>query len=110
MIKYTYFGCKIVILLIKEDSELRQIYEALILLKLGFSKNFSRTALCTRRSALKIGLMTPQTIIEILKLKLYIGNKRKKGNVYKVVKVQEDITSVKVGQNFTMGEVLSRKY
>ena len=110
MIKSAYFSCRIVILRTKEDQELRKIYEAPILLKLGFSKNFPRTILCTRRSALRIGLMMPQTIIEILKLKLCIGNKRKKWNAYEAVKAQEDIIRVEAGRNFTIREDLSRRY
>ena len=69
-----YFRCRNIKLSQKEEIELKQIYKGLLLIKIGLS-NFLRLILYTRKSALEIRLMAPQTIISILKLKLYVGNK-----------------------------------
>ena len=59
MIKLAYFGCGIVKLTIKEEIELKRIYEGLLLNKLGFSKNFSRVVLYAQKSAFEIKLIKP---------------------------------------------------
>ena len=75
-----FFGCGVIELNKKQEDELRRIYEQPMLIKLGLSRKYPRTALYSRKSALGIGLMKPNTIIAILKLKSYIGNKRRLGN------------------------------
>ena len=55
-------------------------------MKLEFSRKFLRTALYTTKSALRIGLMKSSTVVDILKLKLYVGNKRKVGNAKESIK------------------------
>ena len=91
MIKSVYFGCGIVQLHTKEENELKRIYEAILLSKLRFRKKFPRTALYSRKSALGIGLMTPSTIIDILKLKIHVVNKQKKRNVVDAISAQENM-------------------
>jgi len=43
-----------------------------------------------RKIALGIGIISPRTIIDTLKLKLFVGNKRKIGNACDSIKIQED--------------------
>jgi len=74
----------------KQELELKKLYEEPILMKLGFSRNFPRKVLYMRKSALGIGLMTPKTIIDIMKLKLYVGNVRKIGNAQKALEIHHD--------------------
>ena len=69
MIKSIFFGCGVIELNPKEVKKLKQIYEELMLIKLGFSKKFPRIALYTRKSALGVGIIKPETTIAILKLK-----------------------------------------
>ena len=110
MTKSVYFGCGIVKLTSKEDQELRRIYEAPMLTKLGFSRTFPWHTLYSRRSALGIGLMKPNTIIEMMKLKLYLGNKRKVGNANEAIIAQEDMRNIEAGRNVQMGEDPQKRY
>ena len=64
----------------------------------------------TRRSALSIRLIRPQTIIDILKIKLHIGNKRNSWNATDAVMVQEDMIQIEAGWNRIIGKNLSMKY
>ena len=54
--------------------------------------------------------MTPQTIMDMLKLKLHIGNKRKLGNGNDAIKAQEDMINVEAGRNVEIGENLNKRY
>ena len=110
IITSVYFGCGIVKLSPKEEQELRRLYEAPMLMKLGFSRNFPRHTLYSRRSALGIGLMKPNTIIDMMKLKLYLGNKRKLGNTNEAVVAQEDMRNIEAGRNVKMGEDPHKRY
>ena len=69
IIKSVFFGCGVIELNPKEVKELKQIYEEQMLIKLGLSKKFPRTALYTKKSALGVGIIKSETIIAILKLK-----------------------------------------
>jgi len=75
MIRLVFFGCGVIELHIREEKELRRICEEPLLVKLGLSKKFPWAALYTRKSALGVGLMKPSTIIAMLKMKQYVGNK-----------------------------------
>ena len=110
MIKSVYFGCGIVQLHTKEENELKRIYEAILLSKLRFRKKFPRTALYSRKCALGIGLMTPSTIIDILKLKMHVGNKQKKRNVVDAVSAQENMQKEEARQNIIIGENSEQRY
>ena len=77
MIKSVFFGCGVIELNSREEEELKRIYEEPLLIKLGLGRKFPRIVLYKRKSALGIGLMKPSTVIAILKLKSYIGNRRK---------------------------------
>jgi len=110
MIKSVYFGCGIVKLESNEIKELKRMYEGPILKKLGFSKNFPRNVLYSRKSALGIGLMDPNTIMDTLKLRLYLGNKRKKGNAYEALRAQEELLQVDAGRRVNKGENPKDRY
>jgi len=110
MIRTVYFGCGIMTLDPKEELELKRIYERPLLTKLGFSVTFPRYAMYARKSALGLGLMTPRTMIEMLKLKLYIGAKRLKKNAGDAVQAQIDMVYEEAGRNFEIGENPKRRY
>ena len=97
MIKSVYFGCGIFELTDNQENELKKIYEEPLLVKLGLSRNFLRRVLYSRKSALGIGIMEPSTIINILKAKLYLGNKRMEGVANEVIKLQEEYLIVEAG-------------
>ena len=67
-----------------------QTYEEPILIKLGLSRKFPQTGLHSRKSSLNVRLMFPSAIITILKLKLYIRNKRKLVNAEDSITIQEE--------------------
>ena len=90
IIKSVFFGCRVIELNPKEVKELKQIYKEPMLIKLGFSKKFPRTALYIRKSVLGVEMIKPETIIAILKLKQYIRNVKKPGNAGKSIRIQEE--------------------
>lgn len=110
MIRSVYFGCGIITLEPREELELRRIYKGPLLVKLGFSKTYPRNTLYSRKSALGLGLMTLRTIIEILKLKMYIRTERIKGNVSEAIQAQEDMVYVDAGRNYEIGENPENRY
>ena len=104
MIKSVFFGCGVINLNEKQELELRKLYEEPMLIKLGFSRNFPRKVLYMRKSALGIGLMAPKTIIDTMKLKLYIGNVRRIGNATQALDIHHDFQQIEAGRNCTIGE------
>ena len=73
-------------------------------MKLGLSRKFTRSALCSRKSALGVGLMEASTIIDVLKLKLFIGNMRKRGNAENSMQFQLEHQLVEAGRKIRLGE------
>ena len=110
MIKSVYFGCGVIELNEKQEKELRRIYEEPMLMKLGLSKKYPRAALYSQKSALGVGLMLPSTIIATLKLKLYIGNKRRLGNSAEALKIQEEYQVIEAGREIVLGENPEQRY
>jgi len=110
MIKSVYFGCGIVELNQSQEKELKRIYKEPLLLKLGLSRNFPRSVLYSRKSALGIGIMIPSTIIAILKAKLYVSNVRAGGNTVQAVRVQEEYLKIEAGWEIEVGYDLSLRY
>ena len=98
------FGSGIVYLTDAQEKELKRTCEEPILMKLGLSKKFPRAALCRWKSALDVGLMEPSTIIDVLKLNMFIGNMRKRGNAAKRMKFQLEQQIVEAGRNTILGE------
>ena len=59
--------------------------EPVILRKMGLSEKFSRSVLCSRKSALRVELMSPSTIVSTLALKLHVGNNRYKSKLSRII-------------------------
>ena len=66
---------------------------------MGFGEKFPRLCLCSRRSALGIGLMKPKTTLAILALKLYVGHKRLETNISTKIKINEQMKFLQDGYN-----------
>ena len=88
--KKVYFGCGIFALNLKQVNILKKIYEPVILRKMGLSEKFPRSVLYSRKSALGVGLMSPDTIISSLALKLYTGHNRYKSELSKIIRINEE--------------------
>ena len=103
MIKSVCFGCGIIELSEEQEIELKKIYEEPLLIKLGLSRRFPRAVLHSRKSALGIGIMTPRTIIDILKAKLHVGNVRREGETNAAIALHEELLVVEAGRNVAIG-------
>ena len=110
MITSVFFGYGVITLIKKEEKELQRIYKEPILVKMGLSRKFLWTILYTRKSILGIGLMKPSTIIDILKLKLYIRNKQKEGNAKESIEAHEGFQKIEASQNLELGEDSKQRY
>ena len=99
MIKSVFFGYGVVKLNEKQFRELEKIYEGPMLKKINLSEKFPRTLMYVDKRACGLGLMRPKTTMDILKLKLHIGNGRLESNVNDVVKVNEEKAAVFCGQS-----------
>ena len=97
LIKKVYFGCGIIHLSEQQECILKKIYKPVILRKLGLSKNFPRSILYSRKTALGIGLLTPVTIIDVLALKLYFGHKRANDRVGNIIQINKDNARLQYG-------------
>ena len=76
LIKSIFFGIGIMHLILKQNKELKVIYEEVICTKLELRSKFPRAILYSNKSSIGIGLIAPETSIAMLASKLYIGNKR----------------------------------
>ena len=88
--KKVYFGSRVLSLNQKQEDILKKIYEPVILKKMGLSEKFPRLMLYSRKTALGVGLMSPNTIISTLALKLYLGHNRSKSELSKVININEE--------------------
>ena len=75
-----------------------------MLMKLGQSKTFNKTALHSWKSELGAGLMEPSAIADVLELKLFIGNMRKRDNAENSAQCQLEHQVVEAGRNIKLGE------
>ena len=96
------FAYGIVELNLRQEKELNRNYEEPLLVKLGLSRNFPQSVLCSSKSALGIRIMTSTIIIEILKAKLFLGNVRVGGNTAKALAVQEEYLALEAGREITI--------
>ena len=71
---------------------------------MGFSRKFPRKVLYMRKIALGIGIMSLNTIIDTLKLKLFVGKKWKTGNTCDLIKIQKDYQKIEAGRNLIIGK------
>jgi len=75
-----------------------------------FSRKFLQNALYLRKIVLEIGLMEPSTIIDILKLKLYIGNKQKGGNTTQMIESHEELKQIEAWKSISLEEDPNNRY
>ena len=64
---------------------------------MGISEKFPRLVLYSRKSALGVGLMSPNTIVSSLALKLYAGHNRYKSKLLKIIRINEENTRLYYG-------------
>ena len=105
LIKKVYFGCGVININQRQEEDLKKIYEPVILRKLGLSKNFPRSVLYSRKTALGVGLMAPKTIMDGLALKLYLGHQRSEDRISKIIQIIEDNASTQYGYGKSVMEV-----
>ena len=97
LIKKIYFGSGVMSLTEQQEKVLKQIYEPVLLRKMKLSEKFPRSVLYSRKTALGIGLLAPRTIIDVLSLKLYIGNQRLNSKVAQIIQINEDNARLSYG-------------
>lgn len=83
--KKVHFGSGVISLTEQQEIALKRIYEPVLLRKMNLSKKFPRSVLCSRKTALCIGLLAPRTTIDVLALKLHLGNQRLNQKVAKII-------------------------
>jgi len=74
--------------LFEQEQELISIYEQPLLEKLGLGKKFPRDVMYYYKNALGLGLMTLNTILTSLALKLYIGHTRFQSDTNELIEAQ----------------------
>ena len=72
---------------------MKKIYELPITRKMALGDNFPRKFLHAKKSALGVGSIAQETVIDYLSIKLHIGNKRSKSELTSVLNVHEEISS-----------------
>ena len=97
LIKQVYFGCGIIELLPAQEKILLHICESTLLKKLRLSEKFPRRILYARKSELGVGILKPTTMIAILALKLYLGHKRNKDRISKIIEINEKNVAYQYG-------------
>ena len=76
MLTHVFFGCGIVKFSLAQLDTLKKTCEEPMSRKLGLGKSFPRDLSCARKTALGSGLIDPQTALDMLEIKIYVGNKR----------------------------------
>ena len=67
----------------------------MVIVKLRLEQKFLRYVLYTRRNAIGIGLIKPNTAITVLTMKLFIGNKRAKTKISQMIKIIDKMVMIK---------------
>ena len=67
-------------------------------LKLGLGKKFPYHVLYSRFNTVGISLIKPKTTIVMLSMKLYIGNKRGRTCIAKMIRIIDDMLFVEYGK------------
>ena len=70
-------------------AELRRIYENRMKKKLQLSSKFLTQLLYSRKAALGIELLSPETVLNMLAIKTYVSYTRVKRNVTVMIKLNE---------------------
>ena len=78
LLKKVFFGCGVMKISKQQYKGLRRLYEIPLAKKLQLGSNFPRSALCSRKSTVGIGLINPKTVAVMLACKFYVGNVRAK--------------------------------
>ena len=65
--------------------------------KLSLGDKFPRKLLCVQKTSLEVGLIAPNTKIDTLRTKLWVGNKRLQGELGNVIKAHEENSFVDSG-------------
>ena len=100
LLKSIFFECRIVNLNEKQEKELQRIHEEMISIKLRLGQKFPRHVLYTRRNAIGIGLIKPNTTITMLTIKLFIRNSAKT-RIAQIVKIIDEMEAIEHGQGVT---------
>ena len=69
IMKSIFFRTGILKVILKQEEELKSIYEPVILNKLGLSKIFLRKLLYTKKTSIRIELLLLKTVLAILSIK-----------------------------------------
>ena len=83
------FGCGIVKFNENQIKELKIIYEIIMIRKLGLGDNFPRKLLHVHKTRLGVGLIESNPFIDILALRLCVGNNMLQGDVSKTIEVHK---------------------
>ena len=70
MLTNVFFGCGIANFNDKQIKEIRKMHELPMIQKLGLGDKFSRKLLCVQKTSLGVGLISRNTLIDILSIKL----------------------------------------
>jgi len=92
-----FFGCGVIELSKAQTEELKRIYESKLSKKLQIGKKFPRLLLYTRKLALGIRLISPDTFLATAVVKQYIGNLRAQNNMSTMIIAIEEIMAVHCG-------------
>ena len=92
MIKIVFFAFGIVTLNDKEFKELERICEKLILRNLKISEKFPRMIIHINKNFLGLELMRLNTMLNMLNLKLYLGNMRLRINAFNIIQANEEMS------------------
>ena len=94
LLKSVFFRTGIMHLTSKQNKELKLIYESVICTKLGLGSKFPREVLYFNRNSVRIGLITPETTVTMLAMKLYISNKRAKMKIGHIIKIFDKMIAI----------------
>ena len=105
IIKNVFFGYGIASFTPPEEEELKKIYEQPILEKLRLGMKFSKCALYIYKKALGISIMTPNTMLAILALKLYFGHTRLQGETNDIIEYNLERLKIEIGRNIALEDI-----
>ena len=90
MLTHVFYGCGIVYFNKEQCDVLKKTYEGPLVKKLRLVKTFPRTLLHVRKGELGVGLMEPQTVVDVLACKMHIGNRRSTEDLGRIIEIHEE--------------------
>ena len=90
LLKSIYFKCRIIEISELQDLFLRSLYKMIILKKLGLGATFPQLILYIRQNIMGVRLIKLSIAIAMLVSKLYIGNRRDKTRVRKLISIIDE--------------------